>query len=199
MMLITSLSDETIVQQVYWWSEYDSAKTNIIARFSDGVSDEISDLFTEFEQAQWNKEEMKIILDNVYKVAAREEQAWTIDTVDLAYVKKNLCDVIIYYELPSVSCGTAVDATDPTIPRTSWGTDGSSWDADDSAAWWISKKILRIVIIVVVILAVIFGILVVLFAIKAKRQKEYDEYDDDDEYEEDLSEDVVDVPADKEE
>lgn len=192
MMLINSLSDDTIVQQVYGWSEYDTAKSNIIAWFSDDVSEEISWLFSAFEQAQWNKDDMKVALDAMYQVAAREEQAWTIDTVDLAYVKKNLCDIIAYYELPSVSCGIGITPNDPTIERTWWENNIWWTNGSDGASSWTTKKILRIVIIVVVILAVIFGVLVILFAIKAKRQRDYD--DDEDDY--DDEEDNRDLPID---
>jgi len=189
-MLLNSLSDET-VQQVFGGTEYDTAKSNITAWFDGDVSEEVQELFQAFENAEWNKDDMKVALDTIFQVTWRERQAWNIDVVDFAYIQKNLCDIIIYYELPSKTCGTAIDISDPDLDRT-WG-ETNEWSDESSSA---SRGILRIVIIVVVFLAAIFAVLVVLFAIKARRQRNYDdeeEFDDDYEYDDFVYEEAPEV------
>ena len=123
---------------------------------------------------------MKSSLDNIFQITAREKDAGAIDAVDFSYMQKNLCDIIVYHDLPSKTCGTEIEV-DSSVEVTDESS--STSNASSSSA---TKRILRIVIIVVVILAVIFAILVVLFAIKAKRQRAFEEdedYDDEDEEE----------------
>jgi hypothetical protein len=107
MMLINSLSDST-VKQAFGGTVYDTSKSNIIAFLPDATK-EAQALFTIFESQQGNQAAMKAALDDVFRVAGREQQAGNIDTVDMTYIQKNLCDIIVYYDLPSKTCGTSIE------------------------------------------------------------------------------------------
>ncbi|MDP2670055.1 MAG: hypothetical protein Q8O99_03575 [bacterium] len=48
---------------------------------------------------------MKSELDQIINRAAQERDAGTIDEVDFNYIRNNLCDIILYYELSSKTCG----------------------------------------------------------------------------------------------
>jgi len=82
-----------------------------------------------------------------------------IDEVDFNDIKKNLCDIIVYYELPSKSCGTLVVPDEQEVLK----------PAETKLS--VVGKVIKVILIVVVVLAVILGIIIVIFAIKAKKQQ----------------------------
>lgn len=163
MALVSSLSDET-VQSVFGGTVYDTAKTNVLFWFPPSTKEEAVALFEQFEAVNGNQEEMKAQLDQIFTLAAQERDRGNIDDVDFNDIKKNLCDIVVYYELPSKTCGTLVEADEETPPP----------DEQQTGRTVISK-ILRIVLIVLGIGVFVFAVIVVLFAIKAKRQQQQEE------------------------
>lgn len=163
-MVLTSLTDP-LIQSAYGGTVYETAKTNILAWFQEPALTEIKALFASFERAEWNQSEMKASLDAMINRAADERKAWRIDEVDFNYIRNNLCDIILYFDLPSKTCGS-----DATTPPTS--PDLEEEKPNTQKSWSTLSKVLRIMLIIVVVLGVIFGLLVVLFAIKAKKQQE---------------------------
>jgi len=131
-----------------------------MVRFDEAVQDEIAALFDQFESVNGDPAAMKMALDEIFKVATRERDSGAIDIVDFNYVKNSLCDIIVYYELPSKTCGTEEDP------------DAVTEQEQPSGGKSVLSKVIRVVLIVVGVLAVAFVILIVLFAIKARKQKQ---------------------------
>lgn len=189
LILLKSLSDTT-VSSVYGGSEYDTAKTNVAVWFTDEAQEQVKELFRTFESQQGDQTAMKATLDEVFKLAATQRDTGNIDAVDFAYIQKNLCDIIVYYELPSKTCGTEVEI-DPELLEEAEDEAGAGSGSSETSS--LSSRIIRIVIIVVVVLLLIFGVLVVLFALKAKRQRameDEDEEEDEVEIESDASDET---------
>ncbi len=157
--LLTTLSDST-VQSSFGGTIYDTSKSNAMVRFDEAVQDEIAALFDQFESVNGDPAAMKMALDEIFKVATRERDSGAIDIVDFNYVKNSLCDIIVYYELPSKTCGTEEDP------------DAVTEQEQPSGGKSVLSKVIRVVLIVVGVLAVAFVILIVLFAIKARKQKQ---------------------------
>ncbi|USN55867.1 MAG: hypothetical protein H6765_04810 [Candidatus Peribacteria bacterium] len=106
--LFTSLSDSTVTS-VFGGTVYDTAKTNILSWFTPQSREAASKLFLEFERANGRQDEMKPLLDQVFTLAAEEKANGNIDDIDFADIQRNLCDIVIYYDLPSKTCGTISD------------------------------------------------------------------------------------------
>jgi len=130
-------------------------------RFDENVQDEIATLFDQFESVNGDPAAMKMALDEIFKVVSRERDSGAIDIVDFNYVKNNLCDIVVYYELPSKTCGTEEDPDAIIDQDNNQSSGGKS----------VLSKVIRVVLIIVGVLAVAFVILIVLFAIKARKQK----------------------------
>ncbi len=160
--LLTTLSDST-VQSSFGGTIYDTSKSNALVWLNETSQDEVKALFDKFEAANGNQDEMKVALDEIFKVASRERDAGNIDIVDFNYIKNSLCDIVVYYELPSKTCGTEEN---PDVI--------DDQDGGNGASKGVLGKVIKVVLIIVGILASVFIVLVVLFAIKARRQKQAD-------------------------
>lgn len=190
--LISELSDSD-VQQVLWWFDYETVKTNTLVRFDEVTKEQVMQTFKQFEASEWKDPgTRKQILDEVIKLAAKAKDEGTIDITDYNYIQKNLCDIVKYYSFSSKTCGTAVEI-DPAL------LDEAEQDAErgSSSSSSFGTKILKIVIIVVVILAVIFGALVLFFAIKARKNNNDEDDDDDEDEDDDIIEELEVVAEDK--
>jgi hypothetical protein len=162
--LIESLWWEIVIES-FGGSEYETAKSNIVWLLNEPYKQQVLELFGQFEQVQDNKEQAKMILDQIFTITWQARDAWVNDSVDFTYIQSSLCDIIIYFELPSRTCGTVDD--------TIW--DNSDTTNDDSWSSWRSviRTILRRVIGIVIVLAVWIWAMILIFAIKArKRQQE---------------------------
>lgn len=157
--LLTTLSDST-VQSSFGGTIYDTSKSNAMVWFDEAVQEEIATLFAQFESVNGDPAAMKMALDEIFKVASRERDSGAIDIVDFNYVKNSLCDIVVYYELPSKTCGTEEDP------------DAVTEQEQPSGGKSVLSKVIRVVLIIVGILAVVFVVLIVLFAIKARKQKQ---------------------------
>lgn len=168
--LLTTLSDTT-VQSAYGGTLYDTAKANIVARFQEPAKTEVDEYFKNFEKNQWNQTTMKQYLDMVIQRAASERDAGNIDEVDFNYIRTNLCDIIVYYELPSKSCGTVEEQTTENQQSS---TEETKKTTTKKTTTWSStlSKVLKIILYIVIALAVVFGVLILIFAIKAKKQQQ---------------------------
>lgn len=164
--LMTTLSDST-VQSAFGGSVYDTAKANILVWFQEPAKSEVQAIFSVFEENLWNQDTMKSELDQIINRAAQERDAGTIDEVDFNYIRNNLCDIILYYELSSKTCGWPETAT--TNDQQAQPDNQGTTSPQSSSTL---KKVLKILLIIVVILAVIFGVLIAIFAIKAKKQQQ---------------------------
>jgi hypothetical protein len=110
---------------------YELNKQNILAWFSDLPREEVQEFFKEFEMNNGNKQAMKLALDKIGQKAISELQAGNIDSLDMNYIKKALCEIVIYYELPAKSCdasaSTSPNSNDtPTVVKPSTSSDSSS-------------------------------------------------------------------------
>lgn len=158
--LLNGLSDST-VQSSFGGTVYDTARANALIRFDTEVQKEVEVLFEQFEAVNGNPAAMKEALDQIFQIAARERDSGTIDIVDFNYIKNSLCEIIVYYELPSQTCGTEENPNTITNQNT---------DKPDNRS--VLSKVIRVVLIVVAVLAVVFVGLIVIFAIKARKQKQ---------------------------
>lgn len=112
---------------------YELNKQNILAWFSDLPRQEVQELFKEFELNNGNKQAMKLALDKIGQKAVSELQAGNIDSLDMNYIKKALCEIVIYYELPAKSCDastsgstTASSTSSTTVVKPTTTTTSSS-------------------------------------------------------------------------
>lgn len=159
--LIDSLWGSTI-QQVYGGNEYQTSKSNILGLLNEPYKQKSIELFAQFEQVNGDQEAMKAVLDQIFTVTAKARDEGINDAVDFTYIQSSLCDIIIYYELPSRTCGTLEDDTATAVIE-----DGST----DTEGRSLISKILRRVLIIVIILVVGIGIMIVIFAVKARRRQ----------------------------
>jgi PKD repeat protein len=161
-----SMSDGAITASL-GWSQYEKAKMDILLRFKDKAKERVLNIFDEFErfEGSWWPEARKKLLDEILNIAALERDAGNLDEVDVTIITRSLCEIIVFYELPSVSCGTliATQAWNNLIEVTVW--------EGKTILGTILKRVLR----VWWILLVGFVALIFLFAIKAKIQKKEQE------------------------
>lgn len=165
--LIDSLWGDIVLDSL-GGSEYSTAKSNIVWLLNEPYKQEATELFQKFEQVQDNKEQAKMILDEIFGIAANARDQWINDAVDFTYIQASLCDIIIYFELPSRTCGT-VDTSTPS----------GTWDSIDipssSEGSSVISTILKRVIGIVVVLAIWIWVMIVIFAIKARRRQQEDD------------------------
>jgi len=161
--LLWALSNED-VQEVIWWTEYDKAKAEVLVRFVDEDKRKLQWYFSEFEQAQGNKDDLKGVLDKIFTHTWDVRKRWDIDEVDFNTIKKQLCIIVVYFDLPSKTCWTEV-----VVDIEEWTWNDSSWDTTWKKS--VMKTVLKIFLRIVIALVLIFWTLIVIFAIKAKKQK----------------------------
>ncbi len=114
---------------------YELNKQNILAWFNDLPRQEVLEFFKEFEINNGNKQAMKLALDKIGQKAVVELQAGNIDSLDMNYIKKALCEIVTYYELPAKSCDANISNNtkdDPSIDTTATlntknSSSGTSW------------------------------------------------------------------------
>ena len=164
--LLNALWNEA-VQEVYGWTPYEKSKAEILVWFQNEDKKILQQYFNEFEKAQWNKEELKAVLDKIFTYAWDVRKRWDIDEVDFNYLKWKLCEIVVYFELPSKTCWTEVD--------TSAIEEELEKESSTSSKWSIMKTVLKVFLRIVVSLIIIFWWLIIIFAIKAKKQKQDDE------------------------
>jgi PKD repeat protein len=146
---------------------YELSKQNIIAWFDDLAKEIVIEHFREFEANAGNQTMMKAALDKVWQAAVDELQAGNLDSVDMNYIKKSLCDIALFYELPARTCdedgwtGAAnVETIAPVVVE--WTTEWTSASGGGSSIlWWIIKIILWIAGILLLVFIVFFVIGVV--------------------------------------
>lgn len=165
--IMQSLGDSDVTTALWLWI-YELNKQNIIVRFEDLAKEEVIEYFKEFEVNNGNKQAMKLALDKIWQKALAELQAWNMDSLDMNYIKKWLCDIAIYYELPAKSCdgNNTNDSNDntETVSATNQQTD-SGWSS-------VLSIIIKIILIIAGILLLIFIVFFIIWVIKAKKEKQ---------------------------
>lgn len=136
-VLLNGLSDST-VQSTFGGTIYDTSKANALVWFDEATQAEVKTLFNQFESVNGEPEAMKLVLDEIFKIAARERDRGAIDIVDFNYIKNSLCNIIIYYELPSKTCGTEEDPDTIT-----------DQDSKSPGSRSVLSKVIRVVLIIV--------------------------------------------------
>ncbi len=164
--LLNTLSDST-VKSAFWWTIYDTQKNEIILLFQEPDKADIEAFFKKFEEVQWNQPEMKKILDAINQRTLEVKNQWLLDDVDVNLIRNALCTLILYYELPSKTCGSE-DPTYTTEEEVNASKEVKSTTAKSTSTIW---KILKWVLWIVIFLAVWFGVVILIFAIKAKQQQ----------------------------
>lgn len=165
--LIENLGWEIVIES-FGGSEYAIAKSNILWLLNEPFKQQATELFQQFEQAQDDKVQAKMILDKIYTLTWKARDQWINDTADFFYIESSLCDIIIYNDLPSVLCWTAT--TDPTT-----GNNNNDWEDAWREGSSVISTILKRVIGVVVVLVIWIGAMILVFAIKARRRQQQEE------------------------
>lgn len=167
--ILLELSDGAISASL-GWNQYQTAKMDVLLWFQGDAREEIQRKFVAFENfdGSGGPEARKAYLDDILNIAAGELERGAIDEVDFAVITRSLCEIIVFYDLPSVSCGTLIALPDdiPVVSVDEWRN-----------VMWV---VLRWVLWIVGILLVGFIALIFLFAIKAKMQKKQWDAEDDD-------------------
>lgn len=89
-------------RDVFMKTEYDIAKSNILIFLDD---EEAEDLFIEFEKSlERTSNERKQILDDILRLTMKLKDMNHIDSIDVLFIHRNLCNIIKYYNLPSKTC-----------------------------------------------------------------------------------------------
>jgi hypothetical protein len=168
--LVESLWGEIVIES-FGWSEYATAKSNIISLLNEPFKQQSIELFQQFEQVQDDQEQSKMILDKIFTLAGEARDQWVNDVVDFSYIQASLCNIIVYFELPSQTCGTSIgdDTTDDNTDT--WDDTWSEWRS-------VVSTILRRVIWIVIVLAIWIWVMILIFAIKARRRQQEDEADE---------------------
>lgn len=150
------------IQAAIWGSQYEIAKANIIIFMPSSVEWIVRSIFEEIELSQWDKEYVKVKLQELLDLAASQMDIWNIDAMDYNIIQSDICEILDYYDIQSTLCWTNLEAD---IEVDSW--------------WSIFSLIFKIIIYVIIFVVFLFVILVAVFAIKAKwqsnEQKEEDE------------------------
>lgn len=178
LQLLDTLQDDAL-DSIYLDGVYEQAKNNILARFTEDKAQQASEAFALFEQNLGDQTSMLEHLTKVFRLSAQARDEGDIDATDYTYIQANICDIVVYYDIPSKTCGTqAQDTLDNQWWDNAEQENISPWWNDTKPSWSrLRNNILRIIIIVVGILVLVFGVLVVLFAIKAKRQRDMEDED----------------------
>jgi PKD repeat protein len=167
---LSSMSDGSITASL-WWNEYEKAKMDILLRFKDNAKTQVETIFDTFERfdGTWWPEARKKLLDTILNIAVQERDNGNLDEVDIVVITRSLCEIIVFYDLPSVSCGTiiAIQGTGEVVEITIG--EGKN----------VLSKILKRVLWIGWILLIWFIALIFLFAIKAKMQKKEQEENND--------------------
>lgn len=163
--ILAELSDGSVAAAL-GWNEYDTAKKDILLRFKGDAKEQIQGYFGEFEKYEGTggKEERKKSLDAIIQLAKIEQEKGNLDEVDIAAITARLCDIIVYYDLPSKSCGTIKE--DAQQPTDTVATENAGEQKT------VLQRILTWALWIVGVLVVAFIALILLFALKARRQKQ---------------------------
>lgn len=170
--VIKRLSDGATQAAMWGSSEYDISKANILIFISDTSRDEVESLFEKIEQSNWNREEIQSYVNEIMKIAVKENENKKLDIEDLNLIKNDLCKILEYYWIPSDKCWTGISSC--------WDWICSEWEDCESceqdcgkckSTGWIFSTIIKIIARVFWILAWLFIILTIIFAIKAKKQQ----------------------------
>lgn len=168
------LSDES-TQAVLWWNMYDKYKNNILNFVTKDLKNQLLPLFKDFEDFSWDKTEKKQLLDKVFLaiVDYQSKHPEILEPQDINLIKKDLCNIIEYYDLESNTCW--VDLTQETEEVV---------DITPKSWWWILKNIMKWIFIVLWIFLLVFIWMIVLFAIKSKKNREsWEEVIEEEDYE----------------
>lgn len=179
--IVDNLSDSIVISAI-WWTEYDTAKAEILWILPRNLRTTISRLFSDFEVAEadfekWNtqlderKQKLQEILTTIQWKATddlehQKEDEITKSDLDEVVVP-NICKIMNYYEIAS-STNLCWNLDLRPVP-----------EIKDVEKVWKSKlwTWLKVLIISLSSLIWIFLVLVIFFAVKAKinRNKEEDE------------------------
>lgn len=87
---------------------------DVLLWFQGDAREEIQRKFVAFENfdGSGGPEARKAYLDDILNIAAGELERGAIDEVDFAVITRSLCEIIVFYDLPSVSCGTLIALPD---------------------------------------------------------------------------------------
>lgn len=169
--IISELSNRE-VEAAFWWNTYEIAKKSIINILpNEDVKDIVDNEFDNIEQPWVDPEQVKSYLEKILNIANEELSKWTIMEDDFNYIKKNICDILEYYDIQSKACWTLIEVEE---------SNNDTW----SSLFWI---ILKTILWIVWMLLIIFIWLIVLFARQAKKRQNQDEYDDEDSSDQDSS------------
>ncbi len=175
--IVNELSDSTSISAM-WWTEYDTAKKEILQILPSNLRVDVERLFSDFENVKWDTEQQlsqndkrKSILNEIISLISQkittnvEEQKpdeIVKDDMD-SIIMPNICKIMNYYDIASETCASddvkVVDDTAVQVEK--WARSG--------------LKILLIVLLSSVWLLVA---VIAFFAIKAKMNKQEDYSED---------------------
>ena len=173
--IIEQLQDKAVVAAMTK-NQYALAKEDILMLFPEDNSKELEEKFSIIEEANWDKEQIKQVLQEILDLAVQLKNSADIDEETLNLIKQDICIILNYYQIPSKACWTLKESDQAT------------------ESWWKKSLIWTILkwgIYGIIALWAIFILLMIIFVIKAKRN-ESEEYDEEyDEYEEEDSQENI--------
>lgn len=168
--IINELWDETTIS-ANWWTDYDTAKAEILWILPTNLRVDIEKLFIEFENAKWDKEQWlsendqrKSILNKILTMISQKitndiqnqkPDEITKDDMDMVIMPK-FCQISEYYEIPSERCSSEETKI----------VEDEGITAEKGVRSW-----LKIIFIILWIVVWLFVIVIVVFAVRARMSK----------------------------
>lgn len=156
-LILNQLSDKS-TSAALGGNAYDNAKNQILSLLKENLRNDVQQIFTQIENAWGDKDKVKPLLEQILKTVGENSQAAGIadglDDFDLNEINTNICDIVLYFQIPSEKCA------DPT-------ENVQQVEVDAPAASGLGG-VVKTILIILGILVGLFVWLVAVFAIKAR-------------------------------
>lgn len=176
--IIGELQDGTLIESL-WWSPYDSAKEDILFLLPPELESQASPFFVWIDTTLANNgpgpESWSTITGNLTSVLDIASSVIVPDGVtpgddeitqaDFDLIRERVCDIIVYFTIPSPSCNPNPGDIPPLDLEEWQATEDVS---SDSWGW----SLLTVILVIVGVLVLIFVWMVVAFAVKARLQQQ---------------------------